>query len=78
MTPRIEAHTPPCWTPIEKTPLRYQPYDLGIGRKNLTASLLNLQRYVAGRHDLWYTVINQRTIEADWVEAALAGLEFCQ
>ena len=57
--------------------LRYQPADLGIGRKDLTASLLNLRHYVEGRRDLWYTVINQRTIEADWVEVALAELEFC-
>ena len=57
--------------------LRYQPADLGICRDDLTASLLNLQRYVEARLDLWYAVINQQPITADWVEAALAGLEFC-
>lgn len=45
---------------------------------NRADSLLNLRCYVEGRRDLWYTVINQRTIEADWVEAALTRLEFCQ
>jgi hypothetical protein len=39
--------------------------------------LVNLKRYIEARPDLWYTVINQQPITADWVEAALAGLEFC-
>ena len=58
--------------------LRQQPADLGIGRKDLTASVLSLRRYVEERRDLWYKVINQRTIEANWVEVALTALEFCQ
>ena len=39
---------------------------------------LNVRRYVEGRRDLWYTVINERPITLDWVEAALAGLEVLQ
>ena len=56
--------------------LRYQPADLEIDRKDLTAALLNLRQYVEGRGDLWYTVINQKVSDTDWVASALAGLKF--
>lgn len=61
---------------MEAVGLRYQPADLQIRREDLAAALLNVRRYVEGRRDLWYTVINERTITADWVEAALVGLRF--
>lgn len=56
--------------------LRYQPADLGIRREDLAASLLDLRRYIAGRRDLWFTIINEREITPDWVDAALAPLRF--
>jgi hypothetical protein len=31
---------------------------------------------VEGRRDLWHTVIQERPITPDWVEAALAPLKF--
>lgn len=56
--------------------LRYQAADLGIRREDLTASLLNLRRYVEARRDLWYSVINERVISPAWVGTALATLRF--
>lgn len=56
--------------------LRYHPADMGIHRSELTDALLNLRLYVEGRRDLWHTVINQQTIDADWVEEAFAELKF--
>jgi glycerol-1-phosphate dehydrogenase [NAD(P)+] len=56
--------------------LRYHPADLQIRREDLVASLLHLREYVGRRPDLWYTVLNEREITRDWIEAALAGLKF--
>lgn len=61
---------------METVGLRYQPADLQIRREDLTSALLNVRRYVEGRGDLWYTVLNEREITRDWVEAALAALKF--
>lgn len=61
---------------MEAVGLRYQPAALQIRREDLAAALLNVRRYVESRRDLWYTVINERPITPDWVEAALAGLTF--
>jgi glycerol-1-phosphate dehydrogenase [NAD(P)+] len=61
---------------METVGLRYQPADLQIRREDLAAALLNVRSYVEGRRDLWYTVINERPITAEWVEAALTGLRF--
>lgn len=56
--------------------LKYHPRDMEIKRSDLTASLLALREFVRGRPNLWYTVINERTIDAPWIEASLAGLKF--
>ncbi len=61
---------------MDEVGLRHQPSDLGIRREDLEASLLNLRAYVEGRRDLWYTVIQERAIEASWVGEALDQLRF--
>ncbi|MBM3840995.1 MAG: iron-containing alcohol dehydrogenase family protein [Verrucomicrobia bacterium] len=61
---------------MDEVGLRYQPADMEIRRGDLEASLLNLRSYVAGRRDLWHTVINEREITPAWVNAALATLHF--
>ena len=61
---------------MEEVGLRYQPADLQVRREDLAASLLSSRSYVAGRPDLWYTVINARELSVDWVQAALATLRF--
>jgi len=61
---------------MDEVGLRHQPADLQISRRDLRDSLLNLRSYVLGRPDLWYTVIHERPIEPDWVDAALDNLRF--
>ncbi len=61
---------------METVGLRYQPADLEIRRADLTASLLNLRSYLAGRHDLWYTIVNERDISRAWIQDALDPLRF--
>ncbi|MEZ6073668.1 MAG: iron-containing alcohol dehydrogenase [Pirellulales bacterium] len=61
---------------MEAVGLRYQPADLHIRRDDLAKSLLNLRDYVESRTDLRYTIIHERSITRDWVNHALAGLEF--
>jgi glycerol-1-phosphate dehydrogenase [NAD(P)+] len=61
---------------MDRVGLRYQPADLEIRREDMVAALGNLRRYVEGRHDLWYTVINEHDISPSWVDAALDSLKF--
>lgn len=61
---------------MDEVGLRYHPVDLSIARSDLTASLTNLPRFVQERADLWYTVIDERPISADWIERAASGLRF--
>lgn len=56
--------------------LPFQPGHLGLDRATLRDSLLALQNYVTAREDLWYTVIDEREIEPDWVDDVLSGLDF--
>jgi len=71
-----ENHAAAVTAFMDEVGLRHQPSEMGITREALTASLLNLRRYVEGRNDLWYTAINESSITPEWVEEALAGLRF--
>jgi glycerol dehydrogenase-like iron-containing ADH family enzyme len=64
---------------MDQVELRYHPGDLEIRREDLAASLANLRRYVEARRDLWWTVINVRTLTPAWIDEALSpagGLTF--
>ena len=61
---------------MDRVGLRYQPADMEIRREDLVAALGNVQRYVEGRRDLWYTVINERPIRPAWIAEALETLKF--
>jgi len=61
---------------MNRVGLRYQPADMEIRRDDLVAALGNVQRYVEGRPDLWYTVINERPITPAWIAEAMATLKF--
>ena len=61
---------------MDEVGLRYQPVDMEIRRGDLEASLLNLRQYLRGRRDFWHTVINEREITQEWVNAALDTLRF--
>lgn len=56
--------------------LKYHPADMAIRRSDLTASLGNLRDYVRQSRHLWYTAINERRMDPDWIEAAIANLNF--
>lgn len=61
---------------MERVGLRYQPADLGIRREDLVAALGQVRRYVEGRGDLWYTILQEREITPGWIDDALATLRF--
>jgi hypothetical protein len=61
---------------MDRIGLRYQPADMEIRRDDLVAALGNVRRYVEGRRDLWYTVVNERPITTAWIEEALVTLKF--
>lgn len=60
---------------LDRIGLRYHPVDLDIDRPTLAESLRNLRRFVRDR-DLWHTIIDEREITDEWIDATLAGLRF--
>ncbi len=56
--------------------LNFHPSGLGIDRTTLRKALLNLPHYVAQREDLWYTAIDEATMDEACVDGLLEGLEF--
>ena len=56
--------------------LRFQPEAMGLTRADVRGALLALQEYRAGRPDLFYTVLDEATIDEAWVDGALEGLVF--
>lgn len=74
---RLQENKPREMTAVmRELGLRFDPADLGISQADLAASLGHLRRYVAGRADLWYTVINECDITPVWIENTLADLRF--
>lgn len=74
---RLQAHDAAAVTAfMDQVGLRYHPRDLEIQRADLSASLRNVKRFVEQRPHLWYTIINERELSADWVEQTLDGLLF--
>lgn len=61
---------------MDRIGLKYHPVDMDIRKEDLVSSLSNLRSFVEGRPNLWYTIINQRPITADWIASTLAGLRF--
>jgi glycerol-1-phosphate dehydrogenase [NAD(P)+] len=61
---------------MDRAGLNYHPQAMGIKREELTASLLNLKKYVNENPGLWYTVIDDSEITGEWAQKAMSGLEF--
>jgi len=61
---------------MNRVGLKYHPVDLGLSRKDLTDSLLNLKNYVTRKPGIWYSVINDSGITQAWIEQAVSGLRF--
>ena len=56
--------------------LAYHPISMQLKRDDLFASLLNVKHFVSTRPQLWYTMINDSHITAEWAEQVLQGLQF--
>jgi glycerol dehydrogenase-like iron-containing ADH family enzyme/ribosomal protein S18 acetylase RimI-like enzyme len=56
--------------------LRFDPESMGLTREDVRSALLALKEYKARRPDLYYTVIDEATIDEAWVDGALEGLVF--
>ena len=61
---------------MDEVGLKYHPIDMAITRRDLTESLSGLQEFIGRRPHLWYTVINERPLKSQWIEAALSPLRF--
>jgi glycerol-1-phosphate dehydrogenase [NAD(P)+] len=60
---------------LEELGLNYQPGPMGIPRQALIESLLHLRDYVEQRGH-WYSVIQERAVTEEWVQEAIADLQF--
>ena len=52
---------------MDELGLDYRPAPMQIEREDLTASLLSLNQFVRDSH-FWYSIIDERAIDPDWVE----------
>ncbi len=61
---------------MDDVSLSYHPKSMMILKKDLIDSILNLRNYVEKKSKLWYTIINESSIEKDWVEENIKLLNF--
>ena len=61
---------------MDDVSLSYHPKSMMILKKDLIDSILNLRNYVEKKSKLWYTIINESSIEKDWVEENIKRLNF--
>ena len=61
---------------MDEVSLSYQPKSMMILKKDLIDSILNLRNYVEKKSKLWYTIINESSIEKEWVEENIKLLKF--
>ena len=74
---RLQHNSPEIITAcMDRIGLQYQPANLGISRPELASALSGLRSYIETRPDLWYTIIDEREIEPEWIDETLAPLRF--
>ena len=61
---------------MDEVGLSYHPADMNIKKEDLVASLLNVKNFVSLRPNLWYSNINDSTIDEIWISQAIHGLRF--
>ena len=61
---------------MDEVGLKYHPADLNIKKEDLIAALLNLRGYVGLRPNLWYSIINDSSIDEARALQAIEGLNF--
>lgn len=75
--PRLQHNSPEIITAcMDRIGLQYQPANLSISRPELASALSGLRSYIEARPDLWYTIIDEREIEPEWIDETLAPLRF--
>lgn len=73
---RLQDHRAEWITALmDEMGLAYHPADMDIRRSDLAASLANLPAFTAAR-EKWYSVIQERPITPQWIDATLGGLRF--
>jgi glycerol-1-phosphate dehydrogenase [NAD(P)+] len=63
---------------MDRVGLKYHPADLDICREDLLAALLNVKNYVASKPNLWFSIIDDSSINEEWALKAMEGLRFNQ
>jgi len=61
---------------MDRVELKYHPVDMGIGKEDLIASLLNVKNYVKSKPNLWYSVIDDLNINKEWALNSVKDLKF--
>ena len=61
---------------MDESGLIYHPSSMNIKREDLKDSLLNLKKYVASKDKLWYTIIDDSSIDEEWINENLSDLKF--
>ena len=73
---RLQGNRPEWITALmDRCGLEYHPVAMQIAKDDLAASLRNVRAFSeqAGK---WYSVLQERPITEDWIEATLSGLRF--
>ena len=61
---------------MDESGLIYHPSSMNIKREDLRDSLLNLKKYVTSKDKLWYTIIDDSSIDEEWINENLSDLKF--
>ena len=56
--------------------LIYHPNSMNIKREDLRESLLTLKNYVKSKDKLWFTIIDDSSIDEEWIDENLSDLKF--
>lgn len=61
---------------MDESGLIYHPRSMNIKREDLRDSLLNLKKYVTSKDKLWYTIIDDSSIDEEWINENISDLKF--
>ena len=61
---------------MDESGLIYHPNSMDIQREDLRDSLLSLKSYVKSKDKLWFTIIDDSSIDEEWINENLSDLKF--
>ena len=61
---------------MDESGLTYHPNSMDIEREDLRDSLLSLKSYVKSKDKLWFTIIDDSSIDEEWINENLSDLKF--